>query len=60
MLQDLKRSTTDKKKRELQGRVGQAERKIERHKGLVREYEIVATGREVRLGWLEKEGECRT
>ena len=60
MLQDLKRSTTAREKRELQGRVEGMERQIQYYKGLVSEYESKATGYEEELGRLEKEGECRT
>ena len=60
MLQDLKRSTTDKEKRELQGGVKVAEGEIQHSKGWVSEWESKATGYEERLGLLEKEGECRT
>ena len=60
MLQDLKRSTTDKEKRELQGGVEEVEGEIQYYKGLVSRYESKATSYEERLGLLEKEGECRT
>ena len=58
MLQDLKTSTGDKIKMELQGRVDAAEEWIQHYKGRVSEWESEATGYEERLGLLKKEGEC--
>ena len=37
----------------------EAERWIQRYKGLVSEWESDATGYEEKLGLLKKEGECR-
>jgi hypothetical protein len=60
LLQDLKTSTTEEEKRELQRRVEDAEGVIQRYKRRVSEYENKTTGDEERLELLKKEGECRT
>ena len=57
LLQHLKTSTTDEEKRELQGRVEEAEGWIRYYKQGVSSWESDATGYEERLG---QEGECRT
>ena len=59
MLQDLEISTVDWAVT-LRKRVKEMERQILWYKKEVSEYENEATGYEVRLGLLEKEGECRT
>ena len=56
---DLKTSTSDEEKRELQRRLEKLERGIQRYKGLVEEYESKANGYEEKLGLLKKEGECK-
>ena len=55
----MKTSTSDEDKRELQRRVEEAERLIQRRKGLANQQESEATDYEERLGVLAKEGECR-
>ena len=60
MLQDVKRSTDDWKKRKLQRRVREAEKQIQKYKGWISERVRDAAGYEERLGLLKKKGECKT
>ena len=59
LLQDMKTSTSDEDRRDLQRRVEEAEGDIRHWKGLANQWESKATGYEERLGVLAKEGECR-
>ena len=60
LLQDLKTSSTDEEKRELQERVEEVEGQIQTFKQMVSMWVSDSTGYEERLGLLKKEGECRT
>ena len=60
LLQDLKTSTNDEEKRELQRRLEEVEREIQDRKRLISYWESRAKDHEERLGLLKEERECRT